>query len=157
MLEEFYRKNYPIVYGYLLSLCHDPHLAEDLTSDVFSVAIEKIDTYDPKYRASTWLCTIGRNLLINYRKRQRRIVPLTEDNPIISPSPEVLYIQKEQAKEAMRAAEKLPVLQRQVVYMRWEGMQFRDIALSLGQTENWARVTYYRAKVKILAEMEENI
>jgi len=82
---------------------------------------------------------------------------LTEDNPIISPSPEVLYIQKEQAEEAMRAAEKLPVLQRQVVYMRWEGMQFRDIALSLGQTENWARVTYYRAKVKILAEMEENI
>lgn len=157
MLEDFYRKNYPIVYGYLLSLCSDPHLAEDLTSEVFSIAIEKIESYDPRYRASTWLCTIGRNLLINYRKRQRRIVPLTEDSPIISPSPEVLYIQKEQAEEAMSAAEKLPLLQRQVVYMRWEGMQFRDIALSLGRTENWARVTYYRAKVKILAEMEENL
>lgn len=157
MLEDFYRKNYPIVYGYLLSLCNEPHLAEEFTAETFSIAIEKIDTYDPTYRASTWLCTIGKNLLINHWKRQKHMTALTEDIPGTSPSPELLYIQKEQAQEVIAAAQKLPTLQRQVVYMRWEGMSFRDISITFGKTENWARVTYYRAKVRILKEMEENI
>ena len=32
MMEAFYRENYPIVYGYLLALCGDPALAEELTA-----------------------------------------------------------------------------------------------------------------------------
>lgn len=157
MLDKFYRENYPIVYGYLLSLCADPHTAEDLAAETFAIAIEKIDTYNPQFRASTWLCTIGRNLYINAWKRQRRFVPLIEEIPYTSPSPETLYLQKVQAQQAITAAEKLPELHRQVVFMRWEGMPFRSIGLALGKSENWARVTYFRAKSKILTEMEDSI
>ena len=35
MPEAFYKENYPIVYGYLLSLCGEPALAEDLTAEAF--------------------------------------------------------------------------------------------------------------------------
>lgn len=157
MLESFYQSNYPIVYGYLLSLSGDPHLAEDLTAETFTVAIEKINTYNPKFRASTWLCTIGRNLYLNQRTRQKRFLPLTEEIPCTAPSPEALFLQKEQAQQAITAAKKLPALYCQVVFMRWEGMSYRNIGLALGKNENWARVTYYRAKSKILKEMEENI
>lgn len=157
MLDAFYRNNYPIVYGYLLSLCADTHLAEELAAETFAVAIEKIDSFDPSYRASTWLCTIGRNLYLNHLKRHKRTVPLTEDTQGVFPSPEVLYIQREQARQAIQVAEKLPQIQRQVVYMRWDGIPFRDIGTALGKTESWARVTYYRAKSKILSEMEESI
>ena len=46
MIEAFYRENYQIVYGYLLSLCGDAVQAEELTADTFCRAVEKIDTYD---------------------------------------------------------------------------------------------------------------
>ena len=155
MLHSFYRDHYRIVYGYLLSLCGDPVLAEDLASETFLKAIEHIDTYDPSYKASTWLCTIGRNLYINQRKRRHRHVPLSEAAACTAPSPETLYLQKEQAQQVIAAAKRLPEAHRQVLFMRLEGMRFREIALALGKTESWARVTYYRAKSKILTETEE--
>lgn len=156
MLEAFYKDNYHIVYGYLLSLCGDKWLAEELASEVFLKAVEKIDSYDPRYRPSTWLCTIARNLYINEAKRRKRILPLDREIECVAPSPEVLCIQQEQAKQVIEAAKKLPTQQRQVLFMRLEGMNFRSIGAALGKTENWARVTYYRAKTKILTEMEES-
>lgn len=157
MLDTFYRQNYPIVYGYLLSLCADPHLADDLTAETFLKAIEKIHTYDPHYRPSTWLCTIGRNLYINHCKRQKQLLPLSDNLPCTSPSPETLYLQKETLQQLITVSEKLPPTQRQVLWMRWEGMSFRNIGLALDKTENWARVTYFRAKSKILQETEDEL
>lgn len=156
MPEALYRENYPIVYGYLLCLCGDPHQAEELTAEVFLKALEKLHTYDPKYKPSTWLCTIGRNLYLDACRRQNRTVPLTENLPCTSPSPEALYIQKEQARQVIHAAQKLPTEQRRVLFLRLQGMSFRGIGQALGKSENWARVNYFRAKTKIITEMEES-
>lgn len=156
MLEAFYRDNYRIVYGYLLSLCGDPAVAEDLAAETFLRAMERIDSFDPRYKASTWLCTIGRNLYINQYKRKNRELPLSDAEACATPSPEALYLQKEQARQVIDAAGKLPPEQRQVLFMRLEGMAFREIGTALGKTETWARVNFFRAKSKILSEMEEN-
>lgn len=155
MPESFYKDNYPIVYGYLLSLCGNTHQAEELTAEVFLKVVEKIHTYDPRYKPSTWLCTIGRNLYLNDCKRKNRTIPLTEDLPYTAPSPETLYIQKEQAQTVIKSAQKLPAEQRRVLFLRLQGMSFRNIGLAFEKSENWARVTYFRAKSKILSEMEE--
>ena len=156
MLEAFYRDNYRIVYGYLLSLCGDPAVAEDLAAETFLKAMERIDSFDPRYKASTWLCTIGRNLYINQCKRKNRELPLSDAEACAAPSPEALYLQKEQARQVIAAAGKLPPEQRQVLFMRLEGMAFREIGTALGKTETWARVNFFRAKSKILSEMEDN-
>ncbi len=156
MPESFYQDNYPIVYGYLLSLCGDRHQAEELTAEVFLKAVEKIHTYDPKYKPSTWLCTIARNLYINECKRKKRTIPLTEELPCTAPSPETLYIQKEQAQSVIEAAQKLPADQRRILFLRLQGMSFRSIGLAMDKSENWARVTFFRVKSKILSEMEES-
>jgi len=154
MLESFYRDHYRIVYGYLLSLCGDSGEAEELTAATFLKAVEHIDRYDPRYKASTWLCTIGRNLYFNDRKRKRRMRPLDEAGESAAPSAEAVYLQRETAKQIEAAARSLPILHRQVFFMRLQGLAFREIGLALEKTENWARVTYYRAKQKILREME---
>ena len=153
--EDIYRENYPIVYGYLLSLCGDIPLAEDLAAETFFKAFLHPRRYDGQCKLSTWLCTIGRNLYINDCKRQNRTVPLTEELPCTTPSPEMLYIQKEQAQTVIETAQKLPAEQRRILFLRLQGMSFRNIGLALGKSENWARVTYFRAKSKILSEMEE--
>ena len=155
MQEAFYKENYPIVYGYLLSLCGDPALAEDCAAEAFLKAIEKIDTYDPKYKPATWLCTIGRNLLVNHQKKALRYVPLEETMVSLAPTPEEQVFRSELLKAVLKSAKELPSATRQVLFMRLEGLSFRQIGLALGKTENWARVTFFRAKSKLMKEMEE--
>lgn len=154
MLEEFYKNNYPIVYGYLLSLCADTGLAEDLASETFCKAIEQIKKYNPKYKASTWLCTIARNLYINELKKKKRTVSLEDASLITSPSAETIHLQADEARQILKLLEGFSPENRQLFIMRLEGMSFRDIGLALGKSENWARVTYFRIKTKIRSEME---
>ncbi|MBQ3532637.1 MAG: sigma-70 family RNA polymerase sigma factor [Oscillospiraceae bacterium] len=154
MLEKFYRENYHIVYGYLLSLCGDPTQADELTAETFCRAVEKIEQYDPRYKPSTWLCTMGRNLFLNDCRRKKRLAAPDAAASMVTPSPEVLHMQKETLEAVWRILRRCAPDHRQVFLMRLEGMAFRDIGLALGKTETWARVTYFRVKSKILQETE---
>lgn len=154
MLESFYRENYRIVYGYLLSLCGDPTQAEELTADTFCRAVEKVDTYDARFKPSTWLCTIARNLFLNECRRKRKLTALEAAEYMATPSAEAVVMEKATLEEVWRILQGSAYEHRQVFLMRLEGMSFGDIGLALGKTENWARVTYFRVKSKILQEME---
>ena len=154
-LEELYQENYPIVYGYLLSLCGSRAQAEDLASETFLRAIQKPGKYDGRCKPSTWLCTIGRNLFLNEQKRQRRHVELDRAGQVTVPDFAEPLFDRDQAEEIRRAAGRLPEVVRQVFYMRAWGMHFREIGDALGKTETWARVTFFRAKTRILEELEE--
>jgi len=152
--EDIYRENYPIVYGYLLSLCGDIPLAEDLAAETFFKAFLHPRRYDGQCKLSTWLCTIGRNLYLNERKRQLRSRRLSP-RPATAPDPEELLIEKEQVTGLYRAAQHLESPYGQVFFMRLEGLSFRQIGEALGKTENWERVTFFRAKVKIQERTED--
>ena len=51
---------------------------------------------------------------------------------------------------------KVPPDQRRTLFLRLQGRGFRDIGKALGKSENWARVTFFRAKATIVKEMEES-
>jgi len=154
MVEAFYRENYATVYGYLLSLCGDPALAEEVTAETFLRAVEKIEQYDARFKPSTWLCTIGRNLLRSRYKKNNPFTALTEDLEPVAPSPEALYLQKETLEEIWAILQRFDRERRQLFIMHLEGMPFARIAAAMGKTESWARVTYFRMKDRILREME---
>ena len=153
-LEQFYRENYHIVFGYLLSLCGSRSLAEDLTSETFLKAISKVSSYDGSVKPSTWLCAIGKNLYLNERKRFSRYVPL--DSVVIAEenSMEERMIDKDTANQIQALARTLEEPKNQVFAMRINGLSFREIGEALGKTENWARVTFFRAKNEILERLE---
>ena len=153
-LERFYRENYHIVFGYLLSLCESRAMAEDLTSETFLKAISKVSSYDGSVKPSTWLCAIGKNLYLNERKRFSRHVPL--DSVVIAEDDtmEERIIEQDTAKRIEQLSRKLEEPKNQVFAMRLNGLSFREIGEALGKTENWARVTFFRAKNEILAELE---
>lgn len=152
-LEDIYRENYPIVYGYLLSLCADPHEAEELTAQTFFKAIQSIHRYDGKYKPSTWLCTIGKNLFLNELKRKKRHIPLDDTQPAKG-NLEEDFIRKALARQTLQSAAALDSPYREVFFLRLEGMSFREIGVAMERSENWARVTYFRAKAKILEGTE---
>lgn len=154
-MEEFYRSNYRIVFCYLFSLCQDRHRAEDLTQETFIRALRKIDTFDERMKASTWLCTIGRNLFLNEVKKEHRQTSLEEVILIDSDSPEQMLLRRETAAVLLRLISELEEPKKQVFLLRCQGLSFREIGDALGRTETWARVTYFRTKESLLHRMEE--
>ncbi len=153
-LESFYRAHYRVVYRYLLSLCGNRSVAEDLASETFLRAIRHIERYDGTCKPTTWLCQIGKNLWLNECRRQRRLVPLEDTLEAALPSPEDALAGREALRAVFAAAQTLPTLQRQVFLMRLEGLSHREIGAALGRSETWARVTFFRAKGQILERME---
>ena len=153
-LEQFYQENYRIVYGYLYSLCGDRAWAEDLASETFLKAIIRIDSYDGSGKPSTWLCTIGKNLYLNERKRRRRHVPLDSVVLAEESTMEEKYIDKQTAEAIRRLSKELDETKQQLFAMSLNGMSFRDIGEALGKSETWARVTCFRVRNEILDRLE---
>ena len=79
--ESWYRRTVPRVYAYLLSRsAGDVALAEDLTQQTFTAAIDQRSRYDGRADTVTWLCGIARHKLADHfraierdERRQRRM------------------------------------------------------------------------------------
>ncbi len=153
--EQLYRDYYDLVLGYLISLCGDRHLSEELAAGTFHRAIRHFTRYDGKSKVSTWLCTIARNLYFSEHRRRRRLVPMEEAMPLYTRPFEDTIIDRDTAERILSLARLLPEEKRQVFLLRVWGHSFREIGEALGKTENWARVTFFRIKQQILEGLEE--
>ena len=164
--EIIYQKYSDQVYRYILKICHNETVAEDILSMTFIRAIEKSDSFQGKCKVSTWLCRIAHNIYLNETKRKdNRNITLTEkenksgltleipdDSDI-----EANVISKEYSKWWIGKINQLPEPYGEVYLLRIMGeYSFKDIAASFDKSENWARVTFYRAKgmVKELVQKE---
>lgn len=153
-LEEFYMRNYPIVFGYLYSLSADRALAEDLTSETFLIAIRKSEEYDWNRKPASLLCTIAKNLFLNEQRRRKRHVPLEDVTIPSGQDLETEFLDAQLAGQIHKLAGTLNENQQTVFSMRLTGLSFREIGEALGKSENWARVNYFRAKNEILKGLE---
>ncbi len=148
-MEEIYRQYARTVYRYLASLCHDPDLAEELTQETFCQAIRSVGSYDGACRMSTWLCGIAKNVLRTHLRKHPPAEPIDE-LPLSVPSAEAEAVSGEERLRLLRRLHALPEPGREVVYLRVFGdLSFREIGEVLNRTENWARVTFYRAKERL--------
>ena len=148
-MEEIYQQYAQAVYRYLFSLVRDPDLAEELTQETFYQAIRSIDRYDESCKITTWLCAIARNVLRTHRRKHPPTASL-EDQPLTVPSAETEAMGADARLSLMRRLHALPEPYREIVYLRVFGdLSFREIGELLGRSENWARVTFYRAKEKL--------
>ncbi len=62
----------PYVYGYLISRCGEPALAEDLTAETFLAAVDAVRRQPPAEVSSAWLVGIARHKLVDHWRRQAR-------------------------------------------------------------------------------------
>lgn len=121
-MEEIYQSHARIVYAFLLTKTQSPDLAEELTQETFYQAVKSIHTFREESSIASWLCGIARNVWLAQMRKQRDWVSL--EDPM-----------------------------REVVYLRLIGnLTFGQIGEIMGRSENWARVTYYRGKEKIVKE-----
>ncbi len=149
-MDEIYRLHAQSVYKYLLSLCRNESLAEELTQETFYRAVKSIDKFDGKCKVSVWLCQIGKNLYFSELKKQGRETDFPEDFDFPAPSAEDEIIASEGKTSLLKAIHALPEQTKEVVYLRSFGnLSFREIGDVMGKSENWARVTFYRGKERL--------
>lgn len=150
--EQVYRAYFTQVYRYTLRICGDELMAQDVTADTFFRAMTHLRDYRGEAPLGTWLCAIARNAWLSRLRREKRMIP-TDPMPDAA-VPDGLQ-ERAEAAEAREAVDRLPAAMRDVFLMRVDGgMTFRDIGRLLGHTENWACVTYHRARQRLKQELE---
>ena len=167
-IEKLYREYFTPVYRYALSLVRDPDLAEEITQETFFRALRKINDYRGEASLKVWLCQIARNLCFDTAKRQSRTAPLAarEDDdgagwyelPAESESdPEEQLLRKQTAMKIHRILHDLKEPSKEVFQLRTFGdLSFAEIGDLFGKSESWARVTYYRSRMMIKEELDED-
>ena len=150
--QEIYNMYFTDVYKYVLSLCREPQLAEEITQETFFKAMKNLDGFRGQCRLFVWLCQIAKN---TYFSHQGKSSTSYDSEPEASQSVEEAILQKETAFEIHRILHHLPEPYKEVFSLRVFGeLSFKQIGILFGKTENWARVTYYRARVKIKEELQ---
>lgn len=151
-----YAQHAQTVYRYLLSLSHDEDLAEELTQETFFRAMRTIGSYDGSCKLSVWLCQIAKHLWYQWLEKYSRWkqAELTDEIPG-GESPENSMILRMEKTTLYKVIHSLPEPMRELVHLRLTGeFSFAEIGQILGKSENWARTTFYRAKQKMIEEME---
>lgn len=69
-LTEIYEENYELVFKYLMTLCRDTDVAEELTQETFYKAIHSIERFNGACKISVWLCQIARHTYYQYVDKQ---------------------------------------------------------------------------------------
>lgn len=148
--EEIYSKYYKSIYRYLLSITKNSSIAEEVTQETFFKALKNIDKFDPSYKMFTWLCNIGKNTYYSNIKKNKRFEVLNDDEV----DTEIMIIDKiiesETNEELLKIIHNLEDPYKEVFTLRVYGnLSFKQIGNIFNKTESWARVTFYRSKIKI--------
>lgn len=152
--EAIFKSYSPMVFRYLLSLCGNETMAEELTSETFYRAYLHIGSFRGECKVETWLCQIAKNALAKELRRQSRFSSSAQPTE----SSEYLFETAANKELLLHIRKQLQTLKqpyRDVFALRIFGqLQFQQIADVYGKTESWAKVTFYRAKAQLLKKLE---
>ncbi|WP_207930595.1 RNA polymerase sigma factor, partial [Streptomyces hainanensis] len=151
---ELYRRHVAGVRRYARLCCHDPHLAEDLTAEVFARTLRLVRAgAGPNASVRAYLLTILRRVAAQWGAEGRMEQPVAETDQLAtgvrtasSPS-EVLAMSRADRSMAARAFRSLPERWRAVLWHTTvENEPVSRVAPLLGLTPNATAVLAFRAR-----------
>ena len=146
------------VYSYVMTLVKNQSIAEEITQNTFYKAMTAKKKFEERSSELSWLCGIAKHLAMDKHRKNAKFSEL--DESMVSSSSVDIEAEMEDKDTALRIHLVLHELQepyKEVFQLRVFGeLSFSQIGLIFGKTENWARVTYHRARIKIQERMEKN-
>ena len=147
--EEVYREYQQMIERFLLRLCGNQHLAEELTQDTFAQALQHWDDFRGESSVSTWLCTIAKRRLYDAVRRPEAL-PLEQADVNAAEDVTDALVRSDRIMAAHRLVHALPEPMREVFTLRTFGdLSHAQIGSLFGKSDSWARVTYYRARQQL--------
>jgi RNA polymerase sigma-70 factor (ECF subfamily) len=139
------------VFGYVLSIVHDEHDAEDLTSEVFARLPRALELYRAGATPfAAWLLRVARNVALDHLRRQRS-VPSAHVQPAGEP-PGILQLERLTGLRTALAA--LPDDQRQVLLLRLvAGLSPSEVAARLDRSVDAVHALQHRARRRLRTEL----
>ena len=154
--EQIYTTYFRDVYLYIRKLSNDEHIAEEITSETFFKAMKSIDSFRGDCDIRVWLCQIAKNCYYSYLKKADQSESI--DNVEIeeqSASFEEQLFRHDTAMQIQKILHDVPEPYKEVFMWRvFAELSFKQIGQIFGKSENWACVTYHRARTKIKEKME---
>jgi RNA polymerase sigma-70 factor (ECF subfamily) len=134
------------IYGFVYFKTMHREDAEDLTSQTFIKAIEKIQSFDPDTNLSAWLFAIARNAVIDHFRTQKREVNI-EDCWSLDLGTDIgeTAADRETVLRVRRCLDRFKPTQREIILLRiWGGMSFSEIAAVTGKSEGSVKMSFSR-------------
>ncbi len=156
--EKLYEVCYMKVFSYVMTLAGNKDEAMEITQEAFFRAISTDKAFRGESESYTWICSIAKNIFIDKKRKSARFTDeITEDKPDPKKDIESKLIDSETSIKIHRILHDMDDPYKEVFQLRVFGeLSFKQIGSIFGKTENWARVTYHRARLKIVERMEEN-
>ncbi|MCP2167436.1 RNA polymerase sigma factor [Goodfellowiella coeruleoviolacea] len=153
--EAFYRDHVDAVQRFVARRVDDPHLAADLTADVFLAVIDSADGYRPELgEPGHWLFGVARNVVAADRRRTARGLRAASRvaGRALADADDIARLvdridAEAQARRLYRAMELLADGERAVLELvAIEGLAVKEAAAVLGIRPSTARVRLFRAR-----------
>ena len=156
--EKLYEAFYMKVFSYVMTLTGDRNDAMDITQETFLRAMSTSKGFRGESECYTWLCAIAKNIFIDEKRRYSRLDGEPPDDiPDTGTDIEKKLADVDSAYRIHCILHELEEPYKEVFQLRVFGeLSFRQIGSIFGKTETWARVTYHRARLKIIERMDEN-
>lgn len=152
--EELYKQYYSQVYFYVLGLCRNEHIAEEITQETFFKVLKKMDAFKGECKVNVWMIQIAKNTFYNYCREKKFALESSLDGVETERTIEEKIIDQEAAGQIHVILHRMQEPYKEVFWMRTFGeLSFKEIGSIHGKTESWARVTYHRAKLMIKEEL----
>ena len=158
--EQIYSTYFKSVYLYVMQVSGNEHIAEEITSDTFFKAINSIDSFRGDCDMRVWLCQIAKNTYFSYLKKNKKVLSIDESDLQNVADPDagidVQIGEQEEARLIRKILHDMSDPYKEVFMWRVFGeLSFKEIADLYGKTDNWACVTYHRARKMIQSRLEE--
>ena len=154
--EKLYNAYYMRVFSYAMTLSGDLHTAEEIAQETFYRAFVKQKSFRGESDEFTWLCAIAKNLFIDEKRRQSRAESVSSDLLTHDDNIEQKVSDKDATFRIHMALHTMEEPYREVFELRVFGeLSFQQIGKIFAKTENWARGTYHRARLKLKERMVE--
>ncbi|GIH78710.1 RNA polymerase sigma factor [Planobispora longispora] len=154
-LEAFYRRHVDAVMRFVVRRVSDPHLAADLTADVFLAAVDSAHTYRPGRGSEiAWLYGVARNVMAAQQRKAIREVRVTSrisgrrlmDDDDLGRMEERIDAER-RVRGALEAMRELPEGERAVLELvAIDQLTVAEAAEALGIRQVTARVRLHRAR-----------
>lgn len=156
--EQIYKCYFTDVYYYMLSICKDESICEEVAQETFFKALKQIDRFDGQGDIRAWLFTIAKNTYLSFLRKHKRNIGLSED--ILDSKQDDLEDRLSDQDDVIKIHTILHRLKepyKEVFSLRVFGeLDFEHIGKLFHKSAGWARVTYYRAKMMIIQKLEVN-
>jgi RNA polymerase sigma-70 factor, ECF subfamily len=140
------------IYRFLLARTANPADAEDLTSQTFLTAVEKINEYHPDGHFSAWLFRIALNKQIDLYRKKKNLTDVELDENLSFQDEDLLgrLIQNERRLFLRRRMAALSDKERELIELRLAArMSFSEMGAYLEQNSDAVKKSYYRVIEKL--------